>query len=95
MPTKRKGAVAEDKRVASSLKKVKDMMARETAEHSEEVAHILEGYYQGLFKLLLLIAVKLDKMTDGLAEMIIRDSLNESDSRIEEMKIERKLPKQT
>ena len=52
---------------------------KETAEHSEEVAHILEGYHQGLFELLQIIAVKLDKMTDGLAEILITDSLNEFD----------------
>ena len=52
----------------------------------EEVAHILEDYRQGLFQLLQIIAVKFDKMTDGLAETIIRDSLNEFNERIMERK---------
>ena len=60
-------------------------------EYSEKVAHIQEGYHQGLFKLLQIIAVKLDKMTDGLAEILITDSLNEFDGRIKE----RKMSKQT
>ena len=59
---------------------------KETVNHSEEVAHILEDYRQGLFELLQIIAVKFDKMTDGLAETIIRDSLNEFDDRIMERK---------
>ena len=64
---------------------------KETAKHSEEVAHFLEGYHQGLFELLQIIAVKLDKITVGLAEILITDSLNEFDGRIKE----RKMSKQT
>ena len=55
------------------------------------MAHILEGYRQGLFELIQIIAVKLDKMTDGLAEILITDSLNEFDGKIKE----RKMSKQT
>ena len=83
---KRKGATAEDKKEAPPAKKTKKEKTEETAEHSEEVVHILEGYRQGLFKLLQIIAVKLDKMTDGLAEILIMDSLNEFDGRIRKKK---------
>ena len=86
MPPKRKGATAEDKKEAPPAKKTKKEKTEETAEHSEEVAHILEGYRQGLFEPLQIIAVKLDKMTDGLAEILIMDSLNEFDGRIRERK---------
>ena len=84
MPSKRKVGAAEDKKEAPPAKKTKKEKTEETAKHSEEVAHILEGYCQGLFKLLQIIAVKLDKMTDGLAEIIIMDSLNEFDGRMRE-----------
>ena len=87
MPPKRKRAAAKDKDEVSLAKKTKEEKTKETAEHSEEVAHILEGYRQGLFELLQIIAVKLDKMTDGLAEILITDSLNEFDGRIKERKI--------
>ena len=72
-------------------RKPRRIKTEETAEHSKEVAHILEGYRQGLFELLQIIAVKLDKITDGLAEILIMDSLNELDGRIRE----RKMSKQT
>ena len=81
----------EDKNEAGPAKKTKKEKTKETAKHSEEVAHILEGYRQGLLELLQIIAVKLDKMTDGLAEILIMDSLNEFDDR----KRERKMSKQT
>ena len=55
------------------------------------MARILEDYCQGLFELLQIIAVNLDKMTDGLAETIIRDSLNEFDDRIMERKISKQV----
>ena len=84
MPSKRKVAAAENKKEAPPAKKTKKEKTEETAKHSEEVAHILEGYHQGLFKLLQIITVKLDKMTDGLAEILIMDSLNEFDGRIRE-----------
>ena len=64
----------------------------ETTPSSEnKVAHILEDYRQGLFELLQIIAVKFDKMTDGLAETIIRDSLNEFDDRIMQRKISKQV----
>ena len=91
MPPKRKVGAAKDKKEAPPAKKTKEEKTKETAEHSEEVAHILEGYHQGLFELLQIIAVKLDKMTDELAEILIIDSLNEFDGRIKE----RKMSKQT
>ena len=72
MPPKRKVEAVEDKTKTPPTKKTKEEKTKETAEHSEEVAHILEGYCQGLFELLQIIAVKLDKMTDGLAEILIR-----------------------
>ena len=90
MPSKREVAAAEDKKEAPA-KKTKKEKTEETAEHSEEVTHILECYHQGLFELLQIIAVKLDKITDGLAEILIMDSLNEFDGRIRE----RKMSKQT
>ena len=55
------------------------------------MAHILEDYHQGLFELLQIIAVKFNKMIDGLAETIIRDSLNEFDGRIMERKISKQV----
>ena len=91
MPPKRKVEAVEDKTKAPPAKKTKEEKTKETAKHSEEVARILEGYPQGLFELLQIIAVKLDKMTDGLAEILITDSLNEFDDRIKE----RKMYKQT
>ena len=91
MPSKRKVAAVEDKKEAPPTKKTKKEKTEETAEHSEEVAHILEGYHQGLLELLQITAVKLDKITDGLAEILIMDSLNEFDGRIRE----RKMSKQT
>ena len=42
-------------------------------------------------KLLQVTVVKFDKMTDGLAETIIRDSLNEFDDRIMERKISKQV----
>ena len=91
MPSKRKVAAAEDKKEAPLAKKTKKEKTEETAEHSKRWPHILEGYRQGLFKLLQIIAVKLVKITDGLAEILIMDSLNEFDGRIRE----RKMSKQT
>ena len=91
MLSNRKVEAVEDKKEAPPAKKTKKEKTEETAKHSEEVAHILEGYCQGLFELLQIIAVKLDKMTDGLAEILIMDSLNEFDGRIRE----RKMSKQT
>ena len=87
MPSKRKVGAAEDQKEAPPAKKTKKEKTEETAKHSEEVAHILEGYRQGLFEILQIIAIKLDKMTDGLAEIIIMDSLNEFDGRIRERKM--------
>ena len=86
MPPKRRVEAAEDKKEVPPAEKTKKEKIKETVNHSEEVAHILEDYRQGLFKLLQIIAVKFDKMTDGLAETIIRDSLNEFDDRIMERK---------
>ena len=86
MPPKRRIEAAEDKKEVPPAKKTKKEKIKETVNHSEEVAHILEDYHQGLFELLQIIAVKFDKMTDGLAETIIRDSLNEFDDRIMERK---------
>ena len=86
MPPKRRVEAAEDKKEVPPAEKTKKEKIKETVNHSEEVAHILEDYRQGLFELLQIIAVKFDKMTDGLAETIIRDSLNEFDDRIMERK---------
>ena len=86
MPPKRRVEAAEDKKEVPPAKKTQKEKIKETVNHSEEVAHILEEYRQGLFELLQIIAVKFDKMTDGLAETIIRDSLNEFDERIMERK---------
>ena len=86
MPPKRRVEAAEDKKEVPPAEKTKKEKIKETVNHSEEVAHILEDYRQGLFELLQIIAVKFDKMTDGLAETIIRDSLNEFDDRIRERK---------
>ena len=91
MPPKRKVEAAEDKKEALPAKNTKKEKTKETAKHSEEVAHILEGYCQGLFELLQIIAVKLDKMTDGLAEILIMDSLNEFDHRIKERKMSKQM----
>ena len=90
MPPKRRVEAAEDKKGVPPAKKPKRRI-KETVNHSEEVAHILEDYRQGLFELLQLIAVKFNKMTDGLAETIIRDSLNEFDGRIMERKISKQV----
>ena len=90
MPPKRRVEAAEDKKEVPPAKKTKEKI-KETVNHSEEVAHILEDYRQGLFELLQIIAVKFDKMTDGLAETIIRDSLNEFDDRIMERKISKQV----
>ena len=73
IPPKRKVEAVEDKTKDPPAKKTKEEKTKETAEHSEKVAYILEGYCQGLFELLQIIAVKLDKMTDGLAEILITD----------------------
>ena len=86
MPPKRRVEAAGDKKEVPPAEKTKKEKIKETVNHSEEVAHILEDYRQGLFELLQIIAVKFDKMTDGLAETIIRDSLNEFDDRIMERK---------
>ena len=86
MPPKRRVEAAEDKKEVPPAEKTKKEKIKETVNHSEEVAHILKDYRQGLFELLQIIAVKFDKMTDGLAETIIRDSLNEFDDRIMERK---------
>ena len=87
MPPKKRVEAVEDKKEVPPATKTKKEKIKETVNHSEEVAHILEDYRQGLFELLQIIAVKFDKMTDGLAETIIRDSLNEFDDRIMERKI--------
>ena len=87
MPPKRRVEAAEDKKEVPPAKKTKKEKIKETVNHSEEVAHILKDYRQGLFELLQIIVVKFDEMTDGLAETIIRDSLNEFDGRIMERKI--------
>ena len=81
----------EDEKAEEVTKKTKKEKIKETVNHSEEVAHILEDYHQGLFELLQIIAVKFNKMTDGLAETIIRDSLNEFDDRIMERKISKQV----
>ena len=91
MPPKRRVEAAEDKKEVPPAKKAKKEKIKETVNHSEEVAHILEDYHQGLFELLQIIAVKFDKMTDGLAKKIIRDSLNEFDDRIMERKISKQV----
>ena len=91
MPPKRRVEAAEDKKEVPPAKKTKKEKIKETVNHSEEVAHILKDYCQGLFELLQLIAVKFDRMTDGLAETIIRDSLNEFDDRIMERKISKQV----
>ena len=91
MPPKRRVEAAEDKKEVPPAKKTKKEKIKETVNHSEEVAHILEDYRQGLFELLQIIVVKFDKMTDGLAETIIRDSLNEFDDRIMERKISKQV----
>ena len=91
MPPKRRVEAAEDKKEVPPAKKTKKEKIKETVSHLEEVAHILEDYRQGLFELLQIIAVKFDKMTDGLAETIIRDSLNEFDERIMEKKISKQV----
>ena len=91
MPPKRRVEAAEDKKEVPPAKKTKKEKIKETVNHSEEVAHILEDYRQGLFELLQIIAVKFDQMTDGLAETIIRDSLNEFDDRIMERKISKQV----
>ena len=77
----------EDQKAKEVTKKTKKEKIKETVNHSEEVAHILEDYHQGLFELLQIIAVKFDKMMNGLAETIIRDSLSEFDDRTMERKI--------
>ena len=86
MPPKRRVEAAEDKKEVPPAEKTKKEKIKETVNHLEEVAHILKDYRQGLFELLQIIVVKFDKMTDGLAETIIRDSLNEFDDRIMERK---------
>ena len=90
MPPKGRVEGAEDKKEVPPAKKTKKEKIKETVNHLEEVAHILEDYRRGLFELLQIIAVKFDKMMDGLAETIIRESLNEFDERI----MERKTPEQ-
>ena len=91
MPPKRRVEAAEDKKEVPPAKKTKKEKIKETVNHLEEVAHILEDYHQGLFELLQIIVVKFDKMTDGLAETIIRDCLNEFDGRIMERKISKQV----
>ena len=90
MPPKRRVEAAEDKKGVPPAKKTNKEDIKETVNHSD-VALILEDYRQGLFELLQIIAVKFDKMTDGLAERIIRDSLNEFDDRIMERKISKQV----
>ena len=91
MPPKRRVEAAEDKKEVPPAKKPKKEKIKETVNHSEEVTHILEDYHQGLFELLQIIAVKFDKMTEGLAETIIRDISNEFDDRIMERKISKQV----
>ena len=91
MPPKRRVEAAEGKKEVPPAKKTNKENMKETVNHSEDVALILEDYRQGLFELLQIIAVKFDKMTDGLAETIIRDSLNEFDDRIMERKISKQV----
>ena len=91
MPPKRRVEAAEEKEEVPPAEKIRKEKIGETVSRSEEVAHILEDYRQGLFELLQIIAVKFDKMTDGLAETIIRDSLNEFDDRIMERKISKQV----
>ena len=91
MPPKRRIEAMEDKKEVPLAKKTKKEKIKETVDHLEEVAHILEDYRQGLFELLQIIAVKFNKMTDGLAETIIRDSLIEFDDRIMETKISQQM----
>ena len=91
MLPKRRVEAAEDKKEVLPAKKTKKEKIKETVNHSEEVAHTLEDYHQGLFELLQIIAAKFDKMTDGLEETIIRDSLNEFDDRIMERKISKQV----
>ena len=47
----------EDEKAEEVTKKTKKEKIKETVNHSEEVAHILEDYRQGLFELLQIIAV--------------------------------------
>ena len=91
MPPKRRVEAAGDKKEVPPAKKTKKEKIKETVNHSEEVAHILEDYCQGLFELLQIIAVKFYKMTDGLAKTIIRHSLNVFDERIMERKISKQV----
>ena len=44
MPPKRKVEAVEDKTKAPPTKKTKEKKTKETAKHSKEVAHNLEGY---------------------------------------------------
>ena len=86
MPPKRRVESSEDKKEDPPAEKTKKEKIKETVNHSEEVAHILEDYCQGLFELLQIIAVMFDKPTDGLAETIISDSFHEFHARIMERK---------
>ena len=52
MPPKRRVEAADDKKGGPPAKKTKKEKIKETVNHSEEVAHILEDYRQGLFELL-------------------------------------------
>ena len=76
MPPKRRveAEAVEDKKKFHQQRKPRRRKLKKQSTHSEEMAHILKDYHQGLFELLQIIAVKFDKMTDGLAETIIRDS---------------------
>ena len=52
MPPKRRVEAAEDKKEVPPAKKTQKEKIKETVNHSEEVAHILEEYRQGLFEML-------------------------------------------
>ena len=50
MPPKRRVEAAEDKKEVPPAKKTMKEKIKETVDHSEEVARILEDYCQGLFE---------------------------------------------
>ena len=52
MPPKRRVEAAEDKKEVPPAEETKKEKIKETVNHSEEVAHILKDYRQGLFELL-------------------------------------------
>ena len=51
MTPKRRVEAAEDKKEVPPANKTKKEKIKETVNHLEEVAHILEDYRQGLFEL--------------------------------------------